>query len=139
MERGCIDGRSLGEEELAGFAQQAFMSDQNGGQNGIYNAENNGSVQVSKKDGAVEDTISEDLQELQGNLEEYLWWENLLMASNAPSPISCNLEPLTRGSVKFTVDGAAVENLAGCGGILREESGNIRIKGPGNGGNSFVI
>ncbi|KAK9004052.1 hypothetical protein V6N11_001866 [Hibiscus sabdariffa] len=66
MERGCIDGRSLGEEELAGFAQQAFMSDQNGGQNGIYNAENNGSVQVSKKDGAVEDTISEDLQELQG-------------------------------------------------------------------------
>ncbi|KAK8498703.1 hypothetical protein V6N13_110244 [Hibiscus sabdariffa] len=54
MERGCIDGRSLGEEELAGSAQQAFMSDQNGGQNEIYNAENNGSVQVSKKDGAVE-------------------------------------------------------------------------------------
>ncbi|KAL4377091.1 hypothetical protein GQ457_02G042080 [Hibiscus cannabinus] len=56
-------------------------------------------------------------------LEEYLCWENLLMASNSPSLISCNLEPLPRGSVKFTVDGAAADNLAGCGRILREESG----------------
>ncbi|KAK8999491.1 hypothetical protein V6N11_070653 [Hibiscus sabdariffa] len=51
----------------------AFMSDQNGGQNEIYSAENNGSVQVSKKDGAVEDTISEDLQELQGENNRSSW------------------------------------------------------------------
>ncbi|KAK8658412.1 hypothetical protein V6N13_036619 [Hibiscus sabdariffa] len=50
-----------------------LMSDQNGGQNEIYNAENNGSVQVSKKDGAVEDTISEDLQELQGENNRRSW------------------------------------------------------------------
>ncbi|KAK8589886.1 hypothetical protein V6N12_024276 [Hibiscus sabdariffa] len=60
----------LGEEELTGFAQQ---SDQNGGQNGIYNVENNGSMQVSKKDGAVEDTISEELQELQGENNRSSW------------------------------------------------------------------
>ncbi|KAL4333354.1 hypothetical protein GQ457_07G002180 [Hibiscus cannabinus] len=59
-------------------------------------------------------------------LEEYLWWENLLMALNAPSPISCNLEPLPRGSVKFTMDSAAAENLAVC--VFVETRINMKIE-----------
>ncbi|KAK8623008.1 hypothetical protein V6N13_117904 [Hibiscus sabdariffa] len=53
------DGRFLGEEDLAGSAQQVLMSEQNCGQNGNFGVKNNGSVQVSKKDGAVEDMNSE--------------------------------------------------------------------------------
>ncbi|KAK8663733.1 hypothetical protein V6N13_083540 [Hibiscus sabdariffa] len=56
------------------------------------------------------------------SFEESRWWENPQEAWDAPSSSG-----LCLGSIKFSVDGAAGCNLAGCGGALREATGNIRI------------
>ncbi|KAK8573652.1 hypothetical protein V6N13_009740 [Hibiscus sabdariffa] len=59
--------------------------------------------------------------------EESSWWEFPQRVLVSCSPFVEGWVPTLSGFVKFSVDGAFASNRAGCGGILREDCGNIRI------------